>query len=220
MSNPVTETELSFQLDSELTWRRRELSDLKSAIRAADPAGRNVLRRSLVTMCYAHWEGYVRASATKYFSHITLRRKKFAELETQFYKNSFLVRLDALFRSKQGVRMNCDLINSIITSQSSRFSYINPQLIDTKSNLNTDVIKDLCVVCGFDGLFFESNRSFLDVILLKKRNAIAHGQDEAVGDSDIDELVDKTISLMEHFRTLVENKIYSKGYLANIAAPI
>lgn len=214
MSKPYTLDDLSSQLDSDLNWRRRELSDLKSSIRAADHTARNVLRRSLVAMCYAHWEGYVKLAANKYFEHITIRKKFFHELDLQFYRNTFLGRLDAYVKNRQGISANCAFIDSILESKSKRFSFINPQLIDTKSNLNTDVTNDLCIICGFDNSFFEEKRSFIDVILLKKRNAIAHGQDDAIGDTEIDDLVDQTISLMEHFRTLVENKTYSMSYLS------
>jgi hypothetical protein len=214
MSKPFTESDLSYQLDSELTWRRKELSDLKSAIRSADPVARRVLLRSLVTMSYAHWEGYVRISATKYFTHITLKKKAYRDLDRQFYTNSFLARLDAFYRSKSSTKDACTFIGSILDSQESRFAFINPQLIDTKSNLNTDVISDLCLVCGFDGTFFEDNRFFIDATLLKKRNAIAHGQDDGIDERDVDDFVNKTLSLLEQFKTLIENKVYTKSYLA------
>ncbi|MHB1079679.1 MAG: MAE_28990/MAE_18760 family HEPN-like nuclease [Prosthecobacter sp.] len=214
MSKPFTANDLSFQLDSELTWRRKELSDLKSAIRNADPIARNVLLRSLVTMSYAHWEGYVRVSAMKYFTHITLKKKSYRELDRQFYTNSFMARLDAFYRSKSSTKDACAFIISILDSLDSRFAFINPQLIDTKSNLNTDVINDLCLVCGFDGTFFESSRFFIDATLLKKRNAIAHGQEDGIDERDVDEFVNTTLSLLEHFRTLIENKVYTKSYLA------
>jgi hypothetical protein len=213
MSKPYTESDLSFLLDSELTWRRRELSDLKSAIRNADLIAKTVLLRALVAMAYAHWEGYVRISATKYFSHIAFKKLSFRKLDCQFYKNNFLARLDAYSKTKSSTQESCDFIASILESQDSRFAYVNPQLIDTRSNLNTDVIKDLCLVCGFESDFFEANRIFIDMTLLKKRNAIAHGQDEGVDSRDVDDIIDETLALMEHFRTLIENKVYTKSYL-------
>lgn len=191
------------------------MSDLKSAIRSADSIAKRVLLRSLVTMSYAHWEGYARASATKYFTHIAIKKRSFRELERQFYTNYFLVRLDAFYRSKSSTKEACAFIASILDSQECRFAYINSQLIDTKSNLNTDVIKDLCIVCGFDGSFFEGNRFFIDATLLKKRNAIAHGQDDGIDECDVDEFVDKTLSLLEQFKTLIENKVYTRGYLVS-----
>lgn len=213
MSKPYTVENLVTQLYSELTWRRRELSDLKYSIRKADLVAKKVLCRSLVTMCYAHWEGYVKESAVKYFLHITLKKKKYSELKPQYYKNVFLIRLEALYKKRLNTQHNCELIDSILKSQDDKFSYINSQLIDTKSNLNTDVISDLCIICGFENSFFQENQVFIDIMLLKKRNAIAHGQYDAIQDSEIDEFVDKTLSIMEHFRTLIENKIYTKDYL-------
>jgi hypothetical protein len=213
MSKPYTESDLSFLLDSELNWRRRELSDLKAAIRNADPIAKTVLLRALVTMSYAHWEGYVKDSATRYFLHLTLKKLQYQELDGQFYKNNFLARLDAFFRSKSSTQESCNFIASVLESQDSRFAYVNPELIDTKSNLNTDVVKDLCLICGFQSDYFETQRIFIDMTLLKKRNAIAHGQDEGVNLRDVDTIIDETLSLMEHFKTLIENKVYTKAYL-------
>jgi hypothetical protein len=213
MSKPYTEGDLSFQLDSELNWRRRELSDLKSAIHRADVIARTVFLRSLVTMAYAHWEGYVRITATKYFTHIALKKKPFRELDRQFYTNSFIARIHAFYRSRSSTKEACSFITDILDSQDLRFAFINPQLIDTKSNLNTDVINELCLICGFDSTFFETNRFFIDVTLLKKRNAIAHGQDEGLDVRDVNDFVGTTLALMDHFRTLIENRIYTKNYL-------
>lgn len=213
MSKPYTEDDLSSQLNAELNWRRRELSDLKTAINGADVIAKSVLLRALVTMAYAHWEGFVRASATKYFSHLTLKKRPYAELDLQFYKNSFLARLEAFFRSRANTEEGCRFIALILESQELRFSFINPQLVDTKSNLSTEVIKDLCLVCGFDSQFFEDNRFFIDVSLLKKRNAIAHGQDEGIEEGEADSYITTALALMEHFKTLIENKVYTKGYL-------
>lgn len=214
MSKPYTEEDLSFQLDIELNWRRRELSDLKSAIRNADSTASTVLLRALVTMAYAHWEGYVRTSATKYFTHIALKRKPFRDLDGQFYANSFLARIDAFYRSKPSTKEACMFIAEILESRDSKFAYINPQLIDTKSNLNTDVINDLCLICGFDSAFFESNRFFIDATLLKKRNAIAHGQDEGIDERYVEDFVNTTLALLGHFKTLIENNVYTKSYLS------
>ena len=189
------------------------MSDLKSAILSADTISKRVLLRALVAMDYAHWEGYVRASAEKYFTHITLKKRFFRELDQQFYMNSFLARLDAFFQSKRSTQKSCEFITSVLASEDSRFSFINKDIIDTKSNLNADVIKDLCFVCGFNGDFFEEKRIFIDVTLLKRRNAIAHGQDEGIDISAVDEVINETLALMSQFRTLIENKIYTKAYL-------
>ena len=214
MSKPYTEHDLSSILDTDLIWRRKELSDLKSAIKNADLPARSVLLRAIIAMSYAHWEGYVRTCANRYFEHLTLRKKPFVRFERQIYVNSMLGRLDALYRSRTCLEDRCKLINDILDGENSRFSYVRPELVDTRSNLNTDVIKDICIICGVDYNYFEQNRTFLDVILLKRRNAIAHGQQEYIQPDEIDGLVATTLALMSSFRNLVENKVYTKAYAA------
>jgi hypothetical protein len=54
----------------------------------------------------------------------------------------------------------------------------------------------------------------LDVLVLKRRNAIAHGQQEFIRVDEIDELIGTILSLMGSFRNLLENKIYTKAYAA------
>ncbi len=214
MSKPYTESDLSNALDTDLIWRRKELSDLKLATRNADAHSRSPLLKSIVTMSYAHWEGYVRACANKYFEHLTLRKNPYSSFERQIYVNSMLIRLEALYGSRAGVKERSSLINEILNGTANRFSYINPSLIDTRSNLNTDVVSDICTICSVDSSFFENKRIFIDTILLKRRNAIAHGQQESIDVADIDGFVGEVISLMEHFRALLENKAYLKSYAA------
>jgi hypothetical protein len=214
MSKPYTEQNISDRFDDDLIWRRKELSDIKAAIKAADVASKSALLRALVTMCYAHWEGYVRSCATTFFEFLSLRRLQYTALERQLYINSFLIRLDALNRSRVNLEARCKLVNDILDGSNGQFRYLNPNLIDTKSNLSADVIKDICRICGIDGNHFEDKRPFIDVIMLKRRNAIAHGQEEYIAETDIDDLVADTLALMQHFRNLLENKIYMRAYLA------
>jgi hypothetical protein len=87
-------------------------------------------------------------------------------------------------------------------------------LIDTRSNLNTDVIKEICLICAVDPSQFETKRVFIDQLVLKRRNAIAHGQQEFIRESEVDDLVAQILGLMQHFRKLIENKVYLKQYAA------
>jgi hypothetical protein len=50
--------------------------------------------------------------------------------------------------------------------------------------------------------------------VLKRRNAIAHGQQEFIQTDEIDDLVAEILALMGFFRNLLENKVYMKAYAA------
>lgn len=214
MSKPYTVQNLSDQFDANLIWRRKELSDIKTAATRADAQAKSALLRALITMCYAHWEGYVRVCANVYFEHLAMRRLRYIEFERQIYVNSFLVRLDAFHRNKISIALRCKLINEILDGAENRFGYVSASLIDTKSNLNTDTIKDICLICAVESRQFEDKREFIDWIVVKRRNAIAHGQQEFIEETDVDDLVGGTLGLMMHFRNLLENKVYTQAYRA------
>lgn len=214
MTKPYTEQDLSDLFDEDLIWRRKELSDMKAAVRAADAAAKPVLLRAIITMSYAHWEGYVRTCANRYFEYLTIRRRPYSDLERQIYVNTFLVRIDALHQGRASLEARCKLVNDILDGMTGTFNYVHPSLIDTKSNLNTDVIKEICVICSVDSSHFETKRVFLDQFILKRRNAIAHGQQEFIHEAGMDDLVADILALMQHFRTLLENKVYQKQYAA------
>jgi hypothetical protein len=214
MTKPYTEQDLSDLFDEDLIWRRKELSDMKSAVRAADAAAKPVLLRAIITMSYAHWEGYVRTCANRYFEYLTIRRRPYCDLERQIYVNTFLVRIDALHQGRASLETRCKFINDVLDGTTGTFNYVHPSLIDTKSNLNTDVIKEICIICSVESSHFETKRVFLDQFLLKRRNAIAHGQQEFIQEAGMNDLVADILALMQHFRTLLENKVYQKQYAA------
>lgn len=214
MSKAYTEAEFSSQITQDRNWRLKEISDLKGAIRRADPILQRVLLRALITVSYAHWEGYVRFSARKYMEHIALRKFQFAQLDRQFFKNYFLPRLGGLLTSKASISERCKLVDEILDSSSSKFSKVNDDLINTKANLNFEVFCDICTICGVHVKKFEGGKSFIDVIILKRRNEIAHGENTFVSINDLDEVADRIISMMRMFGDELENQISLQSYRA------
>jgi len=212
MSKPFTEADFSAQITEDRNWRIKEISDLKSATKRADSQLQRVLLRALVTVSYAHWEGYVRFSARKYLEHVAIRKFKFGELNQQFFRNYFLPRLGALSTSKAGIAERCSLIDEILNSSEHRFSRVNEDLINTRANLNSDVLTDICLVCGVPRQLFESNHSFIDAVLLKRRNSIAHGEDTFVAIDDLDTISTTTVSLMRTFGDALENQVVLQKY--------
>lgn len=214
MSKPYSEADFSEQITQDRAWRLREISDLKAAIVKADESLRRVLLRALVTVCYAHWEGYVRFAARKYLEHVALRRFLYCDLDRQFLRNYFLPRLAALSASRTSVAERCALIDDVLNGSAQRFSRVNDDLINTRANLNFDVFTDICLVCCVPTQLFAHSATFVDVVLLKRRNLIAHGEDTFITIDDLDELTNETITLMRTFGDALENHVYVRDYRA------
>lgn len=212
MSKPFTLDDLSKQINDDRTWRIREISDLSDAVQRADKVSQRVLLRALVTICYAHWEGYVRFAAQKYIDHVALKKLSFSSLSAQFTRNHFLPRLGALSSSKFSLRGRCELIDDILEISAKRFSRINPDLINTRSNLNFEVFSDICLICDLSYESFRDKQTFIDVILLKRRNAIAHGEDAFIEAEDREDIANGTIEIMRRFGDAIENHVYSNAF--------
>jgi RiboL-PSP-HEPN len=215
MSKPYTEENFSAQITEDRNWRIKEISDLKGAIRRGDTSLQRVLLRALVAICYAHWEGYVRFAAKKYMEHVALRQFQFAQLDKQFLRNYFLPRLAALSVSKTSIAERCALMDEVLNSADQKFKRVNDDLINTKHNLNFDVFTDICIVCGVPFDAFKDRATFVDIVLLKRRNSIAHGEDTLVALAELDDIASDTIGLMRAFGDALENHVYRQTYKAN-----
>jgi hypothetical protein len=212
MSKPYSDADFSAQITEDRSWRLREISDLKTAIIRADVNLRRVLLRSLITICYAHWEGYVRFAARKYLEHVALRKFKYSDIDRQFLGNYFLPRLAALSTSRTSIAERCALVDEILNSSDRRFSRVNEDLVNTRANLSFDVFTDICLVCRVPIAVFADKATFIDIFLLKRRNGIAHGEDTFVGIEDLQELTNNTVAVMRAFGDALENHVCLKDY--------
>jgi hypothetical protein len=143
---------------------------------------------------------------------VALRKFKYGELARQFTHNYFMPRLAALSTSKASVAGCCTLVDEILASGDKRFSRVNEDLVNTRANLNFDVLMDICLVCGVPTDGFSDKAVFVDMLLLKRRNGIAHGENTFIEMDDLDQLTNDTVSIMRHFGDLLENRVYLKGY--------
>ena len=214
MSKPYSAEDFSRLVASDRTWRIREISDLKTAIRRSDQYLEKVLLRALVTISYAHWEGHVKNAARLYLTHIALRKHQYASLSPQFLKNYFLPRLTAMSSSKSTMLSKCTLLDEILSASSKQFSRVNEDLVNTHSNLNSEVLREICLICEVPSQIFEQHEGFIDAILLKRRNGIAHGEDTFIAKGDLDEISEKTVELMRMFGDALDNRVQLKTYMA------
>lgn len=212
MSKPFKADDLASQLTQDITWRIREISDLKSTVQIADITARPAILRAMMAMMYAHWEGHVRFCAQKYLQHVALRKLLFAVLDRQFLKGHFLPKLNSI--SQKSDREKGELIDGILDSQLDRFSRVNDDLVNTKSNLSHRVLGEICRVCGIEIKHFEGQDIFIDLILLKRRNAIAHGEETFIQLTEVDGLADQTIALMRTFSNQIQMVAYLERYRA------
>lgn len=211
MAGPRTQADLSDAVGRDLTWRVREISDLRTAARRADANLCNTIVRAGVTLLAAHWEGHVRFVAEQYLAFLTMRKPRFRNLKPAFLLGKFHAYfLPGGMPSGYGDRIA--FLSKVQDAPSDRFSQYPQALVGTRSNLRADVLKDICHALSLDPDHFASDTDFIDRILIHRRNAIAHGEQMTIDLTDFIEMSDHTIDIMRRFKNIVENEITLEAY--------
>ena len=97
----------------------------------------------------------------------------------------------------------------------SKIPYDN--VIDTGSNLNSEVFINILHQIGLSyDSFYLTKELAIDGALLKKRNAIAHGERLDVTEEEFSELSQLVLELLEYFRNHVENAATTEDFKVTI----
>ena len=210
-----TLTALSEQLDSEFSWRLKELADYKFLLKEVNSSRHLSLIRAGVPLIYAHWEGFVKASAQYYLAFVLAQKAKVRELSPCFVamsKRSLLYKYREENRSRVHNRLVEELMRSDHLEKVASFS----ASINTRSNLNSVVFTDISLSIGVPLSNYETRFKFIDESLLKRRNEIAHGAYLDIDSSTFIDIIDGVILLLRLFKTDIENAAALKKYMNGV----
>lgn len=207
-----TTDELISKVSEEILWRRKELTELKGVVQGADGSIQSrVLIRAAVALLYAHWEGFVKKSSSYYLEYVSSHRLKYCELAPNFVALSLKAKFTELAVSKKvsGANQLADFFCSSLNKQS---NVPFKGVVDTKSNLSSDVLDDILSALGLPRSNFATKMNFIDANLVNPRNYIAHGEHFDMKISEYFELHESVVGLIEIFRNEIENASVLKSF--------
>jgi MAE_28990/MAE_18760-like HEPN len=210
-----TVEDLEQRLTDDLSWRRKELSDLNSVIGSKSY---NVLLRSGVVLLYAHWEGYIKTAASSYLEFVSRQKLTYNELATNFVAIAMKARLDEAKESNKATVFT-EVAYFILTQGNERSIVPYKEVVSTDSNLSSLILREIICLLGLDYSPYKLKEKLIDEQLLKRRNMIAHGESLASLSLDRDEyqqLHREILEMMENFRTQVENRAIQKLYRRSV----
>ena len=204
-----TLNELGYGIDSEISWRKKELVDYKLTVdKNIKSSIVTPLSRGGIALGYAHWEGFVKASSSLFINYISMRKIPLTSLKTNFVALSFQRQLN-----KGKTLQECiTLVEEMIYRRDKPGKFFERDIIDTKSNLRFGVLSDILLSLGLDKTHFASKENFLDKKLVEPRNDIAHGTYREVSYEDYLIVHENVIPLMEHYKDLLENAALLEDY--------
>lgn len=208
-----TEEQLCDYLAEQLSWRKKELADLRLLIKSNRGTDRQrTYIRSGITLLYAHWEGFIKAASTAYLCFVSLRRLPYYKLSPSFVAIAMKGKLNQASSTNKATIYT--EVASFFLAKLNETSYIPwDKTISTNSNLNSEVLKEITCLLGIDYKHYISKEKLIDEKLLRTRNEVAHGQYLLVGYEEYLELHSHIINLIELFRNQIENAAITKSYL-------
>lgn len=211
-----TDQELFDKMDGELSWRRTDISRLRGMILTTEKSNSllyKTLLRSSIPMIYAHWEGFIKEVALSYLNYISMRKFSYKLLNkgvlSLYVQNQFISTTNKT--SFEKALAICDFFENRLDEKSNVKSIPDP--IKTKSNLNSEVLKEIVQILDLNYEKFRGFEAFIDSRLLEARNKIAHGEYREIDWEFYDEAQKIVILLIEEFKDQIENNVVQKKHL-------
>lgn len=213
MSKIKSTDQLLEYIDESLKSRKLEISFLKMLLKDKIKKKSKetiVLSKALVLVSYSHYEGFVKNSSQKYFEYLNFLGLKCKDLP----KGLLAGYIHSCLYSKPLSAIDAiNKVNEFISSDEYKVSFNVEYMADTESNLNSVILEKLIKRLDLPFSELESNRTYIDSVILKHRNQFAHGELNFIDTDKALEISDKIIYLLDSFSNELQNHIVQKNYL-------
>jgi deoxyadenosine/deoxycytidine kinase len=164
-------------------------------------------------MLYAHWEGFIKSSSNAYLEFVSWQKLPNKELTYNFIALSARrILQDASLSTK--MKSHIAVTEFFLEKMENKSSIPTKNVINTKSNLTSSVLREITEILDFDYSFYAPKEKLIDDKLVNSRNNIAHGNYLQVDQKEFSELYEQVLEMMAYFSAQIDNaatlKIYSK----------
>ena len=212
MSDIRTHSDLEHEMSAEFAWRKKELHTLKSMVENNEPEHKKkLLIRSAVTILYAHWEGFIKNVGTFYMQFVSRQQLRHSDLSPCF----LAVVIGSMVQEtgvSNRIKPSLEIVEFFRQESAARSNLVWKSAVQTKSNLNSEVLREIVLSLGLDYSRFETKEKLLDEKLLANRNDIAHGKYLKVDQEEYLQLHQEILDMMQDFYNQVENASVTKAY--------
>ena len=213
MTKIRTASHLQELLDDEFSWRLKELHDIRSAARAAAGAtSQKTFIRAGVALLYAHWEGFVKAGADAYVNYLSCSGLRHTDLRSCFIALALKRHIHG-FLSSTSSAATVKTLEVIVAELAGPARLPIRNSVDTRSNLSSVVFTDILGWLGFNEQQYSTKFHLIDEGLLRRRNAIAHGNYLELEEPAFSDLMNQVVQLLRWFKTDIENALVTQAFV-------
>ncbi|ALQ51647.1 MAE_28990/MAE_18760 family HEPN-like nuclease [Nitrosomonas ureae] len=208
--------ELENVISKEFAWRRKELSNIRNLSLSARKQTQLILLKSGVGLLYSHWEGFVKKSSIAYCDYINFQGLKYKQLKKNFHVCALLDVFEGQYPHRN-FKSTLSVVDGSALQLEKTCKINSQKYIDTESNLNSSILKEITLKVGIDYDYYELKENLIDESFLGLRNAISHGEYRDIDEKDFIQLFEEVTGLIEIFKTQILNSAIQKSYLNKIS---
>ncbi|BCG98790.1 hypothetical protein MesoLj131b_07900 [Mesorhizobium sp. 131-2-5] len=213
MTNYVTVEQCLAAIHSDSAWRKKEISSLKQRVARAEGESQTILMRAGILMLYAHWEGFVRFAAETYIAHINERIARFKAPLSAHYQQLLMWRCVKRKGDFPHAKSPTGFLDVMQEWRSSPDTLLSEDMIDSESNLNSQVLQKILRIIDIPFVDFESKKNLIDEKLLGRRNPIAHGQRRTLSIDEYNEADKEVRALLDTFQRKIEDCVQHSSFV-------
>lgn len=199
-------------LHQDIVWRKKELIYIRLL---AQSTTNHIFYKVGIALLSAHFEGFIKQAANYYMIYVASQNIDLSKLRTNFTAICCRKDLRKISESDKIV-VYTDFINSVLEKINTE-KFINfttkDSIINTKSNPNSRVFKDILHVIGLNFSRYETKQKYIDSDLLNNRNRIVHGEKISIDINEFESTFKIITEIMEQFMEQILNAAINKEYL-------
>lgn len=210
----TTLEELSQRIDSDLGWRKKEITSLSLVISELQGEPQRAVLRGSLAVLYAHWEGFVKQSVFLYMNFVDGQCLSANQLNEAIVAFVFRNKLGK-FHSEGLGPDHINIIRDLRNQEANRLKFPRSSRdIDTMSNLSSKRFKTLINFIPFTmPSKYDDTLSLIDTDLVLPRNAISHGNDNSVTVDEWETIRDMILDVISYIGDEVLNAAINEEYL-------
>lgn len=196
-----------------LDQRRLEFTNIRRVVlRFAGGPLEPAASRMAIPMIYAVWEGFVKEVCQLYLEYVEQSVSRAAHLQPAILGHMWTPELRPLTGGLNFSRKKSIAEMALAVASTPVEFHDTEREVNTKSNLNYDVLEDIAAHLCLDISIIMGWRASLNA-LVNLRNNIAHGaRPTRLSYIDVDDHARSTLSLMEGFETVLSTAARSKAF--------
>lgn len=209
-----TVEELQDILDEDLSWRKKELIDIKRLVNS-DDRNKDFFIRAGIALLSAHFEGFIRNAAKYYVIFVSCQKIPIKDI-----KNNFI----SLKLKKKIIECGLTEKCSIHTTLFDKLDQIKSgyfgmkfsegyRIIETNSNPTSKVFEEIVKSIGLSFFLFDIKKKYIDYNMLSKRHEIVHGEKTILDKEDFIETYMQIMDTIESFKKIIIEAAEGKEYL-------